>query len=306
MKNFIKVLVCIVAVVSLQAAAFAQTGYSITDRNRDVTGLEQLFYSFDINTGNATLIGGLGSTANEYEGFASLGSALYGVSEGDNNFPSDVRIFGPNRPQGLIVGVTGITTATGNEVGSAYNFLDGFIYSISSNDAFPATGVRSTLFRISPSTGVATLVGSITRTTAGGAIGDAFPYLDGLAILPNGAAFASDCRFSDLDADATTGNGGLYSLSLATGVATFRGAFVGASTIQCRQGQANQRDTGLANVGNQLYLLLEDGRIYQVSPGANNATQVTAVSFLSQINDAGTAIGGDFEAFDIPQPVGAR
>ena len=44
----------------MQSVISAQIGYSVTDNNRDTTGLEQRYYRFDLATGQGTLLQNLG------------------------------------------------------------------------------------------------------------------------------------------------------------------------------------------------------------------------------------------------------
>lgn len=340
MKNIYKVFMCIVALVAMQSVVSAQIGYSITDNNRDTTGLQQQYYRFDLQSGQGTLISNLvlnGQTIRrEYEGLGSSGSILLGVAEFDTELcntgsdpitglASDVRIFRtdvgpypqPNGVQNAIGPQIGETCfpAGFTETAAAYNQVDGFLYAIVSDDLLPASAPRSRLFRVSPTTGLATAIGGggtgdITLTTGSG--GDQNPYLDGLAILPDGRAYASEARFSNnptQSPDPNVGdNGGLYRIFL-TGPNTGRATFV----KYLLPFDAN-RDTGLANNGNTLYLLLEDARIFITDAAPSTVAAVPAVFPLG--NPAGSNVlstpgclrpisfpgdfCGDFEGFDIP------
>lgn len=302
----------------------------------------------------------------EYEGFASIGGSLYGIAEfagltgggvdcntGDDpitGLSSDLRIFrrgpiqtvpsaanptpaqvsGPNGLNTILgpqVGETCINASdAGTEAGSGYNALDGFIYTISSDDLFAATGIRSRLYRVSPSTGLATFVADITNpdfTTDGG---DQFPYLDGMTIFPNGDAFATEARFS-IDPNAGDADnrdaGGLYKINLATGDSDF---------IKYLFPTDLNIDTGLASRGtNTLFILNERGIIYQTTTAGNTAVSAgTAMRTTGATSGAGggaaglriagcrgavvanpefeegitPSVGGcrDFEGFDIPSP----
>lgn len=338
MKNFLKALVCMVIIAALQSAASAQIAYSITDNNRDVLLLDQQYYQFDLSTGAGTLITPL--TVNgqvirrEYEGLASIGSTLYGVAEFDTELcntgsdpitglASDVRMF---RTTGTYPLANGVANAIGPQVGetcfpsgfteaaAAYNANDGWIYAIASDDTLPASAPRSRLFRVSPTTGLATQVG--TGAAANGIIktadslgGDENPYLDGLAILPDGRIFATEARFNNAAANA---NGGLYQL-FATGANAGRARWI----TNLLSSDVN-RDTGLANSGNTLYLLLEDARVYTINdltPSAPGTAKAVAAVFplgnpagsntLStpgclRVTVPGNTFCGDFEGFDIP------
>ena len=332
MKNINKVFICIVALVAMQSVVSAQIGYSITDNNRDVTGLQQQYYQFDLQSGQGTLISELRGPAGqtirrEYEGLGSSGSILLGVAEFDTELcntgsdpitglSSDVRIFRtgsvtypqPNGVQNAIGPQIGETCfpAGFTEAAAAYNQVDGFLYAIASDDTLPASAPRSRLFRVSPTTGLATAIGGggtgdITLTAGSG--GDQNPYFDGLAILPDGRAFASEARFTNnptQSGDPTVAdNGGLYRVFL-TGPNTGRATFV----KYLLPDDAN-RDTGLANNGNQLYLLLEDARVFITD--SSTASPTVAASYgtlvtpgcLRPIAFPGQFCG-DFEGFDIP------
>lgn len=302
MKNLLSVSFCIALLFTMQTIVTAQIGYSVTDNNRDATGLEQQYYSFDLATGQGTLIQNLGGIRREYEGFAGIGPVLFGVSEFDTELcntgsdpitglSADVRIFRVNGV-GPQIGETCIDF--GGEAAAAYNAQDGFIYSIASDDLFPDTAPRSRLYRISPTTGLATQVGTgITLTTTSPAGGEQNPYFDGLAILPNGTAYGSENRFGGTPNGQ---RGSLYRIFL-TGPNAGRASFI-KNTLTI---DAN-RDTGLANLNNgTIYLLLEDGRVFFGNP--NDSAPFTAASY-GTLTTPGclrtTPFCGDFEAFDIP------
>lgn len=301
MKNLLKAILCVVAIVTMQSVISAQIGYSVTDNNRDSTGLEQQYYRFDLATGQGTLLQNLGGIRREYEGMASPGSVLMGVAEFDTELcntgsdpitglSSDVRIFTPTGI-GRQIGETCIDF--GGEAAAAYNPQDGWIYSIASDDLLPASAPRSRLYRISPTTGLATLVAPITLSANSPTGGEANPYFDGLAILPSGFAYGSENRFG-----ATAGGerGSLYRIFL-NGPSAGQASFV-KNTLTI---DAN-RDTGLASTDNgTLYLLLEDGRVF--IGNANNSAPFTAASY-GTLTTPGclrtTPFCGDFEGFDIP------
>ncbi len=338
MKLISRISLCIAILISLQSFALGQLAYSITDNNRDVTNLQQQYYQFDLATGQGTLISDLtlnGQTIRrEYEGFASIGGVLYGVAEFDvelcntgsdpiTGLSADLRIFrGPN----TYPLANGIAGPIGPQVGelcfpagftesaAAYNPIDGFIYAIASDDLLPASAPRSRIFRVSPTNGLATQVGTGTGITlTAGSGGDENPYFDGLAILPDGRAYGSEARFNNNPTQSTdpavADNAGLYRIFLTgpnAGRATFT-KYLLATDVN--------RDTGLANLGFTLYLLLEDGRVYTTTAEAPvNAVAVPAVFPLG--NPAGSntlstpgclrpiafpgQFCGDFEAFDIP------
>ncbi len=338
MKNFGKLFVCIAVIVSMQSFVWAQIGYSITDNNRDATNLQQQYYQFDLSTGQGTLIGDLtinGQTIRrEYEGMAGVGSVLYGIAEFDTELcntgsdpvtglAADVRIFRANGNYPLENGVTGpvgpqvgeLCTPPGfTEAAAAYNPIDGFIYAIAADDTLPASAPRSRIYRVSPTTGLSTQIGDpagITLTAGSG--GDENPYFDGLAILPDGRAYGSEARFSNNPTQSgdpnVADNAGLYRIFLAgpnTGRATFTKYLLTADV---------NRDTGLANNGFTIYLLLEDGRVYTTTAEAGLTTPAVPAVF-SAGNPAGSNVlstpgclrpiafpgqfCGDFEGFDIP------
>jgi hypothetical protein len=341
MKNIAKVLFCLVAIIASQSAIWAQTAYSITDNNRDTLGLDQQFYQFDLTSGQGTLLSNLTLNGQqirrEYEGLASIGSTLYGVAEFDTELcnsgsdpitglSSDLRTF---RAPGTYPAANGVASIIGPQVGetcfpagftesaAAYNANDGFIYAIASDDLLPASAPRSRLYRVSPSTGLATQVG--TGATAAGIIktttstgGDENPYFDGLAILPDGRIYGTEARFNNFNGNAN--NGGLYRL-FATGANAGR-----AQWISNLLPTDVNRDTGLANSGNTLFLLLEDARVYTISnlnPVAAGAFENRAVAAVFpagspagsntlstpgclRVTVPGNTFCGDFEGFDIP------
>ncbi len=335
MKNFSKLLVCLVAIFALQIATFAQstTGYTIADNNTDDPPFnEQQLYSFDINTGVGTLVTGLGGQGapegtgglkREYEGIASIGSVLIGVSQplagtvcNNNNDPilglnSDMRIFRVNGTYPLVNGVAsaigpqiGETCADfGEESSAAYNPVDGNIWAVFSDDLLPANAPRSRLYRISPTTGLATQVGPAAGMTEVNAAlpGDDFPYMDGLAILPNGNAFGTDARFTNnpvQDPDNAAGafdNGGLYRVFLT-------GANAGRATwVKYIFRSDLNRDTGAANIGLRVYVLAEDGRVFNTLTDATSPIAGPVTLNLPGCLGNGTFCG-DLEGFDIPQP----
>lgn len=333
MKKSLNAIFSIVFIATMAAAVPAQIAYSITDNNRDVTGLQQQFYQFDLSTGQGTFISNLtlnGQTIRrEYEGLASIGSVLYGVTEFDTELcntgsdpvtglASDVRTF---RPPGTYPLPNGVAGPIGAQVGetcfvpgftesaAAYNPVDGWIYAIAADDTLPANAPRSRLYRISPSSGLATQIGSgptangIIKTTDS-PLGDENPYFDGLAVTADGRIFASENRFNN----NTGAHGAIYQL-FATGPNAGRARFI-TNTLPTDV----NRDTGLASFGNTLYLLLEDARVYTITdlvPSTTNVAKATPLVFPLG-NPAGSntlstpgclstgAFCGDFEGFDIP------
>lgn len=372
MKNTFRAITCMLMILSVGSVIFGQNfAYSITDNNQDASSRRQQFYQINVSNGETTYLGDVVSSSGqriirEYEGLASIGGSLYGISEyagltgggvdcntGDDpvtGLSSDLRIFrrspiqtvpsaanpipaqvsGPNGLNTILgpqVGETCINASDGGtEAGSGYNALDGFIYTISSDDLFAATGIRSRLYRVSPSTGLATFVADITNPDFSTDGGDQFPYLDGMTIFPNGDAFATEARFS-IDPNAGDADnrdaGGLYKINLATGDTDF---------IKYLFPTDLNIDTGLASRGtNTLFILNERGIIYQTTTAGNTAVSAgTAMRTTGATSGAGggaaglriagcrgavvanpefeegiaPSVGGcrDFEGFDIPSP----
>lgn len=336
MKNLFKMLMCIAVIASMQTITSAQIAYSITDNNRDATNLQQQYYQFDLATGQGTLISDLtlnGQTIRrEYEGLAGVGGVLFGIAEFDTELcntgsdpitglAADLRIF---RAAGTYPLANGIASPVGPQVGelctpagfteaaAGYNQVDGFIYAIAADDTLPASAPRSRLYRVSPTTGLSTQIGpaaGITLTTGSG--GDENPYFDGFTVLPDGRAYGSEARFTNNPTQSTdpnvADNAGLYRIFL-TGPNAGRATFVKyllATDVN--------RDTGLANNGNLIYLLLEDARVYTTTADAGVTTPAVPAVFsasggtntlvtpgcLRPINFPGQFCG-DFEGFDIP------
>lgn len=337
-----KFLVVVITLVALSTATFGQIGYSITDNNRDVTLVDQQYYSFDLSTGQGTLIAPLvvngQQIRKEYEGLASIGSVLFGVTEFDTEncntgsdpitgLASDLRTFrlnttypvanGVQNPIGPQIGETCFVTGF-TESAMGYNAVDGFLYAIASDDLLPNSAPRSRLYRVSPSTGLATQITSagapngITLTT--GSLGDANPYFDGMTVLPDGRAFVTEARFDNQvpqNADPLAAdNGGLYRLFLS-GPNASRATFV-----KYLLPTDVNRDTGLAHTANgTLYLLLEDSRVYTTGPDATSAVTPAVFSAGNPVGSnvlstpgclrpttPGGTFCGDFEGFDIPSP----
>src|SRR5262245_62849538 len=90
--------------------------------------------------------------------------------------------------------------AFGTESALGYNAQDGYLYSIASDDLIPLPNVRSRIYKIDPTTGLAVASADITNPAfaAGQPNGDLNPYLDGMTILPNGTAYGPEVRF-DVD-----------------------------------------------------------------------------------------------------------
>lgn len=326
----------------MQSTVWAQIGYSITDNNRDATNLQQQYYQFDLATGQGTLISNLtlnGQTIRrEYEGLAGIGSTLFGVAEFDTELcntgsdpitglAADLRVFrhGGTSPNPPYPQANGIQNAIGPQIGelcfpagftesaAAYNQVDGFIYAIAADDTLPTSAPRSRIFRVSPTTGLATQVGTgdaaagIILTTGSG--GDQNPYFDGLAITPDGRAFGTEARFTNNPTQSTdpnvADNGGMYRIFL-TGPSAGRATFV-----KYLFPTDVNRDTGAANLGNIIYVLLEDARVWTTTaePGtpvvpsvfsaSGGTNTLTTPGCLRPISFPGQFCG-DFEGFDIP------
>ncbi len=334
MKNIVRATLALfsaIAIVLLPVASSAQIGYSITDNNRDTSQLDQQYYQFNLTTGQGTLIAhltpnGLASgpgnpqIRREYEGLAGTGGVLFGLTEFDTEscntgsdpitgLAADVRMFRANAAYPL---ANGVISAIGPQIGEmcipsgftegagAYSPIDGFLYYIASDDLLPASAPRSKLYRVSPTNGLATQIGAAAGITLAVPGGDENPYLDGLAITPDGRAFATEARFQE-NPGCVPGCGGLYRITL-TGLP----ANIGKATFVKNLFSTDvNRDTGLANLGLTLYLLLEDGRVFttDTSPGgavlpASYGT-LTTPGCLRPIAFPGQFCG-DFEGFDIP------
>lgn len=335
MKSFVRAslaLFCAIAIGSLPLVASAQIGYSITDNNRDVTGLQQQYYQFDLSTGAGSLITNLVVNGQvirrEYEGLGGTGGVMFGMAEFDTELcnsgsdpitglSADVRAFRANGSYPL---ANGVQNAIGPQIGEmcipagftegagAYSPIDGFLYYIASDDLLPNTAPRSTLWRVSPTTGLATQVGTGITLTAGSG-GDANPYFDGLAITSDGRVFASEARFDNAGpgGNGVADNGGLYRIFL-TGPNAGRATFV-----KNLFDNDENRDTGLASLGLTLYILLEDGRVWttDTSPGGAVTAAVFPLGNPAGSNTLSTPgclrpisfpgqFCGDFEGFDIP------
>lgn len=311
MRISFRLFLCAVALISIQSTAFGQIAYSISDNNRDATGFPQQYYKIDLATGEGTLIKSFEDTKGaptlrrEYEGLGAAGSVLIGVSEFDTELcntgsdpmtglAADIRIFTPTG-DGPQIGETCFDFGT--EAAGAYNPVDGWMYGIASDDELPDTAPRSRLFRISPTTGEATEIGTgVVLTKDSPAGGEENPYLDGLAILPNGVAYASEARFGASPAGNT---GSLYRIFL-TGPNAGKVSF-----IKRLLATPDAEDTGLANLENgTLVLLLEDSQIFFGDADPNSGPFTPANwGGSNRFTTPGcyvTPICADFEGLDIP------
>jgi hypothetical protein len=211
MRNWLRMTMAVTAfVVAAQSVTFAQNGFTINDRDG---GLPQICFRVNVNSGAATVVGnlvdnitGLDAVA-EYEGLASIGSTLYGVSEYDPALPTPIEranlaLISPvpastsagGQCRRSIVGQSGdgaANTLFGTEAGAAWNVGTGFIYNLYGDDlTVGPRGEIMRLYTVSPTTGKAVFVGDIRLDSATGpAI-----YAEGLAIDNNGIFYASDGR----------------------------------------------------------------------------------------------------------------
>jgi hypothetical protein len=338
-KNLKKILTALVLMVLVGAQTLpvsAQTfGYSITDNNSDVTFYFQQLYKINVNTGETTFIGDLTYDRNndeiynsslaagvgeriqrEYEGLASIGGVLYGVSgyRDSESAPaelcntgadpvtaisSDLRLIQyrsvfpiPTTPStsnasggaaGPQVGETCIDFGT--ETAMGYNAVDGFLYVIASDDLITLPSIRSRLYKIDPTNGLTVASFDITNP---GTTGDTNPYLDGFTILPAGTAYASELRFSadPNPADPDTRDfGGLYQIDLSNGNATLVKHLLPTDI---------NVDTGLANQANgTLKILNERGIIYTTTAAPTTAvTSGTAMRTTGATTGAGGGAAG--------------
>lgn len=193
----------------------------------------------------------------------------------------------------------------GTEAAMGYNAVDGFLWSISSDDLFLLPNIRSRLYRISPTTGLAQRMCFIDNADFAVDGGDDNPYLDGMTILSSGAAFATEARFSADPNGADADNrdfGGIYNIPLPSApvapVAEFPAEPVGpceADFVKYLFPVDINQDTGLAHSGTTLYVLLERGTIFQTS-----ILPAGAVLFRAAMSTPGAvdgANGGDVDGF---------
>ena len=322
--------------INVQTGETKYLGDLLVDRNND-------------GVYNESIANGTGERVQrEYEGLASIGAVLYGVPEFANlqgvgqlcntgqdpitGLSVDLRTFRYNGPQqtvpsptnrlpvpvvlpsgssGTVVGpqVGEACIAFGTESALGYNAIDGYLYSIASDDLIPLPNIRSRVYRIDPTTGLAVASADITNPAnpnpaapvdgpGGLPVGNTNPYLDGMTILPNGTAYGSEVRF-DVDpnaADADTRDaGGLYQIFLGAGVnpagnqcaAGSAVAFGNACLVKYLLPATLARDTGFGNnAAGQLYILNERGIIYRTT-----AAQTTAVAQLATMRTTGATSG---------------
>src|SRR5262245_14797584 len=191
--------------------------------------------------------------------------------------------------------------AFGSESALGYNTLDGYLYSIASDDLIQLPAIRSRIYKIDPTTGLAVAGANIVNPTFGGGgpdPGDQNPYIDGFTILPNGFAYGSEVRF-DVDPNAGDADscdaGGLYRIFLASGTNPggnncTNGAAVNmgdACLVKHLISGVIGRDTGLANQANgTMYMLQERGIIFRFT-----AVQTCNVVQLNTMKTTGAASG---------------
>jgi hypothetical protein len=234
-----------------------------------------------------------------------------------NRLPQPVELLTPGgaslENSGSIIGpqIGETCIAFGTESALGYNAQDGYLYSIASDDLIPLPNVRSRIYKIDPTTGLAVAsanvsnpcfdaAGNPTADCATAQKGDFQPYLDGMTILPNGTAYGSEVRF-DVDpnaADADTCDaGGLYRLYLnagSTGAASGNACnnnlavgFGSACLVKYLLPATLTRDTGLANQANgTLYMLNERGIIYRFT-----GVQACNVVTLNTLHTTGATEG---------------
>ncbi|HKE59561.1 MAG TPA: hypothetical protein VKB46_22780 [Pyrinomonadaceae bacterium] len=235
-----------------------------------------------------------------------------------NRLPQPVELLTPGgaslENSGSIIGpqIGETCIQFGTESALGYNAQDGYLYSIASDDLIPLPNIRSRLYKIDPTTGLAVASADITNPcfnpTTGAPTGvctslqpgDPNPYFDGMTILPNGTAYASEVRF-DVDpqaADADTCDaGGLYRIYLNTGSTGAASGNACPNNLAVGMGTACiikhllpatlTRDTGLANQANgTLYMLNERGIIYRFT-----GVQACNVVTLNTLHTTGATEG---------------
>src|SRR5262249_48664291 len=112
--------------------------------------------------------------------------------------------------------------------------------------------------------------------------GSNVPYLDGMTCLANGNCYASEARFNKVNAAvANSAQGSLYRVFTTganAGTATFikvlfPNGIDNAANLPFTSGVA--QDTGLANLGNTLYVLLERRRVFTTTVAAASPVSPT-------------------------------
>jgi hypothetical protein len=216
----------------------------------------------------------------------------------------------------------------GTESALGYNALDGYLYSIASDDLINLPAVRSRIYKIDPTTGLAVTSANVTNpcflansTTPSGLVcnnlagqddrGDPQPYIDGMTILPNGTAFGSEVRF-DVDANAADADScdaaGLYRIYLTNGSTGASSGNNCPNNLAVGMGTACLvkhllpatlgRDTGLANQANgTLYMLNERGIIYRFT-GVRDCDVVTLATLHTTGATEGAGGGGAGERIE--------
>lgn len=249
----------------------------------------------------------------------------------------DLRTFRYNGPQQTVpspgnrlpapVGVgapgTGFTTTgiVGPQIGEAciefgsesalgYNAVDGFLYSIASDDTIPLPAIRTRVYKIDPTTGLAVASADITNpmrpvgSSPAAGLGDINPYIDGFTILPSGFAYGSELRF-DVDPGAadpdTRDAGALYRVYLGTGTATGGdGCTVGtavsfgsACLVKHLLPGVLSRDTGLGNLANgTMYILNERGLLYRTTLSPTSSVTTITMQTTGATSGAGGGAAG--------------
>ncbi|MFN0279222.1 MAG: hypothetical protein ACKVRN_11545 [Pyrinomonadaceae bacterium] len=232
-----------------------------------------------------------------------------------NRLPAPVGVGAP----GTAFTTTGIVGAQigetciqfGSESALGYNAVDGFLYSIASDDLISLPSIRSRVYKIDPTTGLAVSSADITNpmravgsSPAIPSTGDINPYLDGFTILPSGFAYGSELRF-DVDPDAgdadTRDAGGLYRVYLGTGTATGGDqctagtavSFGSACLVKHLLPGVLSRDTGLGNQANgTIYILNERGLIYRTTLSQTSNVSTTTMKTTGATSGAGGGAAG--------------
>ena len=223
-----------------------------------------------------------------------------------NRLPQPVELLTPGgvalENSGTIIGpqIGETCIGFGTESALGYNQQDGYLYSIASDDQIALPAIRSRLYKIDPTTGLAVASADITNPAfvAGAPNGDLNPYLDGMTILPNGTAYGTEVRF-DVDPNAADADScdaaGLYRIFLGPstnpgGNQCATGSAVGMGTaclVKYLLPGTLTRDTGLANQANgTLYMLNERGIIYRFT-----GVQACNVVTLNTLHTTGATEG---------------
>ncbi|MBK8464739.1 MAG: hypothetical protein IPL32_02830 [Chloracidobacterium sp.] len=237
-----------------------------------------------------------------------------------NRLPAPVGVGAPGTSfttSGIVGPQIGETCiAFGSESALGYNAVDGFLYSIASDDLIALPAIRSRVYKIDPTTGLAVASADVTNpmravgsSPSVPSVGDINPYMDGFTILPSGFAYGSELRF-DVDAGAadpdTRDAGALYRVYLGSGTASGGDqctvgtpvSFGSACLVKHLLPGVLSRDTGLGNQANgTMYILNERGLLYRttLSPTSTVTTitlQTTGATSGAGGGAAGTRIEG--------------